>query len=110
MKYLVGVLISLNIFLVIVMGVYDNKYTNDIDKLDNKINNLEKEISDYHKEEVQEYLTKYLGMEIIDLEEIFNNSKYYGYTYYVNQEKQVVVLDKNYNLIALNPDNIDIYK
>ena len=110
MKYLVGSLIGLNIFFIIVMGIYDNKYDNNIDKLNNKISTLEQEMSHYRNEEVLEYLTRYLGMEINNLQEKLINDKYYIYTYDINEEEQLVVLDKNYNLIALNPDNLDSYK
>lgn len=110
MKYLVSVLICLNIFFVIVMGIYDNKYDNNLDKLNNKINNLEQELESYRKEEVLNFLTRYLGMEIKDIEEQLVNDNYYIYTYKVNNEEQLVVLDKNYNLIALNPNSIDSYK
>ena len=110
MKYLIWSLIGLNIFFIIVMGIYDHKYDKNIDKLDNKINTLEQEISLYRKEEVLEYLTRYLNMEIQNLQEKLINDKYYIYTYDINEEEQLVVLDKNYNLIALNPDNLDSYK
>ena len=92
------------------MGIYDNKYDNNIDKLNNKISTLEQEISVYRNEEVLEYLNRYLGMEINNLQEKLINDKYYIYTYDINEEEQLVVLDKNYNLIALNPDSIDSYK
>ena len=92
------------------MGIYDNKYDNNIDKLNNKISTLEQEMSRYRNEEVLEYLTRYLGMEINNLQEKLINDKYYIYTYDINEEEQLVVLDKNYNLIALNPDSIDSYK
>ena len=92
------------------MGIYDNKYDNNIDKLNNKISTLEQEMSHYRNEEVLEYLTRYLGMEINNLQEKLINDKYYIYTYEINEEEQLVVLDKNYNLIALNPDSIDSYK
>ena len=37
MKYLVGTLLFLNIFLIIVMGVFDNNYQKNLQNLQNKI-------------------------------------------------------------------------
>ena len=48
-------------------------------------------------------------MEIKDIKELFYNDTYAGYTYYLGSEKQIAIFDNNYNLIALNPQDITEY-
>ena len=110
MKYLVSSLIILNVFFVIVMGVYDRTYQNNLNEVKEEVSNLKSELKTYHEEEVKTFLEKYLGMEIMNIEEQFKNDTYACYTYLVNAEIQTVVLDNNNNLVALNPESLEEYQ
>ena len=110
MKYLVSSLIALNVFFVIVMGVYDWTYQNNLNELKEEVSSLKSELKTYHENDAKTFLEKYLGMEIKDIEEQFKNDSYACYTYTVNAEIQTVVLDKNNNLVALNPESLEEYQ
>ena len=110
MKYLIGALILLNVFFVIVMGSFDINYQSNLNKLQDKIDILEKELKNNREEKIKIFLEKYLEIEIENLEEQFKNDKYAAYTYVINEEVQTVILDNNNNLVALNPLDIKVYQ
>ena len=109
MKYLVFILSSIIVGLVIVMGIYDYSYDKELNNYKNRITSMETKYIALREEKVFNYLESYLNMEINDIKELFYNDDYAGYTYYLGSEKQIAIFDNNYNLIALNPQNIEEY-